>query len=344
MPSARKLLLALASSVGVLLALEGLAHLTQGAPIPDDDPVVPVEVGCFDPELGWALRPNARATSWRTGAAVQYRINADGWRGEDLPRDKPSGTLRVVLLGDSRTFGYGVPIEQHFSELLEGYFRSLEVVNLGVSGYGVGQELLMLREKGWSYAPDVVVAYVAHFASERHMHAERFGKPKPRFVLAEGELVLENVPVPAPPEGSELAEVGLAKRLHRWLRRHSAAYAFARDRLVRVLAAQEGSDGDASGPADPAVTALAARIVEQMASEAREHGAGFLLVTQVGELASAARARGLFVLDPSRALANARFALPDGFGHLNEAGNGVLAAELADALVETDLVPAEQRY
>lgn len=335
----RRLGVALLACAALFLALEGLAHLVLGSPVVDDESVVPVEVGCFDPELGWALRPGARATSWRTGRPVEYRINADGWRGDDLPRAKPQGTLRLVLLGDSRAFGFGVEIEQHFSELVEGYFRSLEVVNLGVSGYGVDQELLMLRKKGWSYAPDLVVTYVAHFSSERHMHTERFGKPKPRFVLEGDELVLENVPVPSPAAD----EPGPARRLHRWLRRHSAAYGLARDGLVRVLAAQEGADGDAPAPADPAVTELAAAIVGRMASEAREHGAGFLLVTQVPELAQAARARGLSVLDPSAALANERFGLPDGFGHLNEAGNGVLAAELARALVENGLLPAQRR-
>lgn len=339
----RKLFTVLLASLALFLCVEGLAHLVRGGPVLDDGSVVPAEVGCFDPELGWALRPGARASSWATGREVEYRINADGWRGRALAPEKPPGTLRLVAVGDSRTFGYGVREEERFTELLAGWFRKLEVANLGVSGYGVGQELLMLRRQGWRYAPDVVVLYVAHFASERHMHTERFGKQKPRFVRVPEGLVLENVPVPAPPAGSELADPGALKLLHRWLRAHSSAYDFLRDQAVGLLAAQD-SDAEAAGPSDAAVTELALEIVATMAEEARAHGAGFLLVSGVPELAELARARGLAVLEPGASLANPLLALPAGLGHLNPAGNGVLALELADALVDLGLVPAERRY
>ena len=92
--------------------------------------------------------------------------------------------LRLVALSVLVTVvGYGVPIEQHFSKLLEGYFRDVEVINMGVSGYGVDQELLALRNEGVRYHPDVVIAYVAHFGDQRHMYADRWGKPQPEASL-----------------------------------------------------------------------------------------------------------------------------------------------------------------
>jgi hypothetical protein len=72
--------------------------------------------------LGWSLRPFSHGTSNRTGYDIEYRINSKGLRDEETTYEKPEGSFRIVLLGDSRTFGFGVPIEKHFSTLLEGYF------------------------------------------------------------------------------------------------------------------------------------------------------------------------------------------------------------------------------
>ncbi len=135
--------------------------------------VVPREIGRFDRTLGWSLDPNASASSSRTGQKITYRINSKGLRDDETDFAKPAGTFRIVLLGDSRTFGYGVPIGKHFSKLLDGYFDHLEVINMGVSGYGVDQELLFLRSEGFHYQPDLVIAYVAHFGDHRYMYSNR---------------------------------------------------------------------------------------------------------------------------------------------------------------------------
>jgi hypothetical protein len=66
---------------------------------------------------------------------------------------------------------------------------------MGVGGFGVDQELLFLQSEGFRYEPDLMLAYVAHYGAHRHMHTERWGKEKPRFVLVDGELVLTNSPL-----------------------------------------------------------------------------------------------------------------------------------------------------
>ena len=38
----------------------------------------------------------------------EYRINSKGFRGEETPYEKPPGVYRIVLIGDSNAFGYGV--------------------------------------------------------------------------------------------------------------------------------------------------------------------------------------------------------------------------------------------
>lgn len=312
------------------------------------EPVVPAEIGQFDAMLGWSNRPLATATSTRTGYEVEYRINSKGLRDEPAPYEKPEGEYRIVLLGDSRTFGFGVPIEQHFSRLLEGYFVGVDVINLGVNGFGVDQELLYLREEGVKYEPDVVMAYVAHFGNHRHMHSRRFGKEKPQFMLREGELTLTNQPVPTPPTG----KAGPHWRLHRWMRAHSSAYEALRDGVIQLLEAPSRAEGpiepeseDEANEGDPefrqALHELAERLVTEMHLEALRHGAEFVLVTHVAELHRAAVTRGIASIDVSEPLANLYFPLPEDFLHINEAGNGVLAWEIASFLGANGLIPEE---
>jgi len=92
-------------------------------------------------------------------------INQDGLRDRDHSHTKPSGTLRIAVLGDSYAEAAEVPLEQTFWSVLEadlnrslgGYGRQVEVVNFGARGYGTLQELLTLRCCVWDYAPDVVL-------------------------------------------------------------------------------------------------------------------------------------------------------------------------------------------
>ena len=163
---------------------------------PGVEAVVPREIGQFDPLLGWALKPGSHAVSHRIGE-IEYRINSKGLRDDEHEYEKAAGKKRIVIIGDSRTFGYGVRIEKHFTRLLEGYCTETEVINFGVPGYGVDQELLALKAEGFKYDPDLVIAYVAHYGNHRHMHTTRWGKNKPKFELRDS-LVLTNQPVEKP--------------------------------------------------------------------------------------------------------------------------------------------------
>lgn len=340
----RKLLFLLFVLALNLLALEVAARaykaVTRGP-----EPVVPPEIGRFDPRLGWALEANAEGSSERTGYRIDYRTNARGLRDDDAPYEKPPGTYRIVLLGDSRTFGFGVPVEKHFSRLLEGYFRDLEVINLGVSGYGVDQELLVLRDQGLRYQPDLVMAYVAHYGDHRHMHDDRFGKKKPRFRLAPDGTLIE-VPLHGVVEEPEPGG------LHGWLMEASTLYRIVALRLAKLWRPVEEDaqalyqrqkaqdEADARRPEFVReMNDLGAAIVAEMARESEQAGARFLLVTQVEALHRAMEERGIASLDVQDCLGNPLFSLPDDLAHINESGNGVLAWELARYLRAQGLVP-----
>ena len=78
-------------------------------------------------------------------------INRMGIRHAELAPESRPGTRRVIVLGDSFTFGQAVDDEALFSTQLERRLDQSqpgvkhEVINAGVPGYGTAQELLLLR-------------------------------------------------------------------------------------------------------------------------------------------------------------------------------------------------------
>ena len=150
----------------------------------------------YHPTRGWALRPNLRDVPAFGGKTLSS--NSRGLRGaREYSLVKPAGFSRIVVLGDSFTFGEDVGDDETWPRRLEELMPGTEVLNLGVHGYGHDQMLLYLREEGLKYRPDVVVVGFLPDDMERNVVAFR-DYAKPRFVLRGGQLALRNVPVPSP--------------------------------------------------------------------------------------------------------------------------------------------------
>lgn len=97
-----------------------------------------------------------------TFQGVRVRTNADGWRNPDVSANK-AGRLRIVAVGDSVTFGWGVEERDAYPRRLERMLaadralgRDVEVVNLGNGGYNTAQERAALLRYGFAYEPDLV--------------------------------------------------------------------------------------------------------------------------------------------------------------------------------------------
>lgn len=130
-----------------------------------------------DDDLGWRMRPNAKEL-W---GGVTVRTNGKGLRGPQLSYDKPPGVFRVLYLGDSVAFGYGIEsYEDAFPYVVERNLESstgleVETVNSGVGGYSPWQEFVYLAGEGIRYEPDlIVVAFVLNDVTEK-FHLVRFG-------------------------------------------------------------------------------------------------------------------------------------------------------------------------
>ncbi len=94
---------------------------------------------------------------------VPVRINRDGFRERELATPPPAGTFRVVGLGDSQMFGWGVPAEATYLRVLEERLAArgdpavYETVNLAVPGYNAAMEVATYRAVGRRLEPDLVL-------------------------------------------------------------------------------------------------------------------------------------------------------------------------------------------
>lgn len=104
-------------------------------------------------------------TDRETGESFTVTINAHGFRGAPFPGEKPPGTLRVVTLGASSTFGYYNRDADTYPVKLEGMLRErcpavrVEVLNLGIPHLTSGQIRALFGAEALTLEPDVVTFY-----------------------------------------------------------------------------------------------------------------------------------------------------------------------------------------
>lgn len=139
-----------------------------------------------DAKLYWKLKPNQDCFT-----KVDHRpvhINSQGTRGPEFSPVKSANTFRILSLGDSRTFGWGLADEETYSRNLEHLLQSflerskpltqalppsegegrnrrlafgaatrVEIINAGVNAWSYPQMAVYFRDVGVRYQPDVVI-------------------------------------------------------------------------------------------------------------------------------------------------------------------------------------------
>ncbi len=155
-----KLILGLFGLLVSFVTLELLCRVTVGA----------------KPAKGWTDRPYA------------YFLPSDAHSLQDSdPTPKPPGVFRVVVVGDSFTFGPHMQLEDTFSKKLEGMLNQnrgaarLEVINRGVNGASTEQEVEITRQAMQEH-PDLLILEITLNDAEPHIlsdkeRAELFGAP-----------------------------------------------------------------------------------------------------------------------------------------------------------------------
>jgi hypothetical protein len=150
----------------------------------------------YDPELCWTTVPNFFDKDYYA-PDTYLRINSQGFRADhDFTKQAPQGKIRVICSGDSQTFGDGVSNNHTWCQDLEALDGRFEAVNMAESGYGADQMYLRYKREGAVLDHDIhVFAFVtADFLRMNFTVLGGYGKPV--LKLKNGELVVENVPVP----------------------------------------------------------------------------------------------------------------------------------------------------
>ncbi len=111
-----------------------------------------------DPQLGYV---HPKSISYSLGS-IRVKLNSQGLRDEEIPFIKPYGEKRILMLGDSVTFGWGVDQGKTVSDNLELLLKEKtgedwRAINAGVNGYNSEQEAIYFRTTGSLYNPDIVI-------------------------------------------------------------------------------------------------------------------------------------------------------------------------------------------
>jgi hypothetical protein len=311
----------------------------------------------YDSVLGWAQRPGQEGWFETPQFRTYVRINQQGLRDGEHTYERSDGRPRILVLGDSFAWGYGVDEAERFSERLEAAL-GVEAINAGVSGYSTDQELLWYRDEGVKYDVDLVILVMTgNDVGDVYRPLVSNIYHKPRYVLEDGHLTLESYPVPQ--------TSGLDRFVYHLSQRSSLAYLSIQrlfDLRAMLAASREGTAHASTAVADVEPSeesfALTIALLNEIRASAHSQDARFLIVatnhwwnspTQATylDLVTALAAHGFPVLDVEAMLGFDRESmLIPGDGHWNEAGHAFVAAQIADAIMAQELLglpPRSQR-
>jgi lysophospholipase L1-like esterase len=171
--------------------------------------------------LGFTMNPEFRGRFRHPEFDTRVRISSLGIRDREYG-PKPPGVRRVLVLGDSYTFGWGVEENQRFGNRLEERLQTSdpgrwEVISAGINAYATREELAWLDEYGWRLEPDLVVL-------EFCMGNDFDGNVGPGFHVENGFLVGNHATRP-----QAVASTSMFERAKSWVRDHSELFVFLRE-------------------------------------------------------------------------------------------------------------------
>jgi hypothetical protein len=169
-----------------------------------------------DPLSGYTLRPGFRGREIAPGNEFDVPAVIDAHGRRDHPHSAPPSPS-VLAVGDSMTFGEGVPADRAFAAVLERE-TGVRVYNGGVPGYSSGQMTGRLRRFLPALRPAAVVMTLSPLWDRQRCAAPFLYKAgyivapgyADRLVLLDGNLYLKETRLPG---------VGSATA---WIKHHSA--------------------------------------------------------------------------------------------------------------------------
>jgi hypothetical protein len=149
----------------------------------------PVDMFRSDAQTGWSNTPNILTTRINA-AGEEWSIRTDQ-NGQRLIAQNPRAGRRILILGDSLSFGEGVDINDRFDVKMLSSLPGARVVNTGVMGYGTDQEYVAYRNWKRLLEPGDTVLIVLNQSDYFDVLRRRFfGRAKPYFEKVDGAFVL----------------------------------------------------------------------------------------------------------------------------------------------------------
>ncbi|MCX6709902.1 MAG: SGNH/GDSL hydrolase family protein [Candidatus Woesearchaeota archaeon] len=111
---------------------------------------------------GYRYKPGFRGNFFGSYSNITISINSRGFRDYEYALEKPADSYRIAVIGDSVTFGSGIPMQETYAKQLEKMLNSnssvrYEVLNMGVNSYEFEQEYNLLKSDGLKFKPDLVI-------------------------------------------------------------------------------------------------------------------------------------------------------------------------------------------
>ncbi len=136
-------------------------HNPGWVPAAEGSPRPPKELYGYKPHAAWRNGYPDNPRGYFDGRnMVSYRINNLGFRGADFP-GREEGAFLVAAVGDSLTLGEGVKEDDTYPSAVESALRGrgidARVLNFGVNGYGLHDEVPVLEKSVLPYRPDLVL-------------------------------------------------------------------------------------------------------------------------------------------------------------------------------------------
>ena len=295
----------------------------------------------YDSLLGWVHQPGQEGVFETPQFRTTVQINSQGLRDQEYSYERSDEFRRILVLGDSFAWGYGVEAPQRFSELLESSLDA-EVINAGVSGYSTDQELLWFKNEGIKYLPDLVIlVFAGNDIGDNERQLVNTIYYKPMYVMGESNLELNGYPVPQTSlQGKFIYNLSQRSALFYFLvQRYFDLHSFYRDLRFQsdVSFHPDTGSGGAGQPFE-----LTMALIREIRDIAASNDASFIIVATdswwngppgwtYSEFIDTLHAEGFIVLDVKSipGFIPEKMLIPDD-GHWNSAGHQFVAGAIED--------------
>jgi len=228
-----------------------------------------------DPVVGFRSTPSWVGTHDDGIVHVEYRHNSRGDRDDESP--VAGATRRVLLLGDSFTYGQALPIEATIQARIEARSSgSVDAYSLGASGYAAIHSLRRFEQSDWWRGDDVVYLF---FNNDVHTASREWDYMRVQDGYSVGRRRPDGTPFTDEEAARQLRAAleadpsGFRAKVDAWL-----GLARLRRMMVAMLDREIRLTGVPTSAIDPAVADEAVRDALAMRAHAESIGARFHLV------------------------------------------------------------------